>query len=359
MRKIRLFFLISIIFIRLLGLGFNDETYAQEPQVELTAIATTLFDLEWHPSGDLLTIATNNGIIIYDENLQEITRFVSHVGGTTALAWSPNGTKLATSGTSNDSSISIWNWLPETSTFTLDQTFLGNSSYEYFIKLAWSPDGAKLAVQGVSGEDTAGNIVGRIEIWNTGSWTLNQQFVEQLNPTNTLNWSQDGTLLAAGVYDGISVYSSYIVDVNVPELAIGISGPNSYSSVILNSSQFIVSADQRIGIYDIESGDLINTIQIINTFLRVNQSGRNLLGIDSLGNGQIVSVATGTTIFRFTAASNIRDIAWSPNDENIGLITSDGTVQIWDTSSLANVSGTPTVTPFPSLTPIHAGNDGQ
>jgi len=100
-----------------------------------------------------------------------------------ALAWSPEGTHLASAG--DDGQIRIWN--PNTGTHTThtDPTHWANA-------LAWSPDSTHLAS---AGDD------GQIRIWNPDTST-HTTLPGHTGAVFALAWSPDGTRIASASYDG-------------------------------------------------------------------------------------------------------------------------------------------------------------
>jgi WD40 repeat protein len=73
---------------------------------------------------------------IWDPDTGTHTFLTVHTDWVNALAWSPDGTQLASAGA--DKLVRIWN--PDTGTYT---TLAGHS--RWVTALAWSPDGTRLA----------------------------------------------------------------------------------------------------------------------------------------------------------------------------------------------------------------------
>lgn len=112
-----------------------------------------------------------------------------HTGWTTDLAWSPDGTILASSSgdyTATDYTVRLWN-VGSNALVVVDN---GARTYS----LAWSPDGTLLA---------SGTEVGKIKLIRMDG-TVAGDLEGENGVVYTLNWSPDGETLAAGVSSGTS-----------------------------------------------------------------------------------------------------------------------------------------------------------
>lgn len=110
-----------------------------------------------------------------------------------AIAFSPDKTTLASSGSGGDSSIRLW----DVRTGKLKATYIGHSSI--VTALAFSPDGTLLASGG--GYDDA-----IVQLWDIATGENSPTLSEHFREVSSLAFSPDGKLLASGGYNKIEVW---------------------------------------------------------------------------------------------------------------------------------------------------------
>ena len=114
----------------------------------------------------------------------------SYSGGNASIAFSPDGSKIATGGGQIPGFLEIWN----VSTATLITKFPTAANYEV-LSIAFSPDGSTLADCGTAlGIGNAQTPV--VEMWNIASATLASNVPTQFTGVYSLAFSPNGTTLA-------------------------------------------------------------------------------------------------------------------------------------------------------------------
>jgi WD40 repeat protein len=161
----------------------------------------------WSPDGEYVAIA---GTIWRARTGECVRSFSTSRIIRKRTSWSPDGQKLAWSMASDDSGIYIW----DRSTDTVSN-LRGHQSSVWCI--AWSPDGSQLA---------SGSIDKTLRIWD-----VNQRItVRTLPPGDIITgvaWSPDGDLLAAGVKNtGLKIWK-----LSTGKLIVERAEPYSYSAV--------------------------------------------------------------------------------------------------------------------------------
>lgn len=113
---------------------------------------------------------------------------LAHNGAAFAVAFAPNGTRVATGGT--DAQIKVWDITPLPSPIQLE--FNVTETNGSILTLEYSPDGSVLAV---------GTTNGTVRLYETGNYTLIGTLAGHNETLRDLAFSPDGALLASGSAD--------------------------------------------------------------------------------------------------------------------------------------------------------------
>src|SRR5712692_885524 len=119
----------------------------------------------------------------YTYRTQPSAIYRGHVGPALNVAWSPDGTLVASGG--RDSSVQVWN----TQNGKRLLVYQGHSNE--VLGIAWSPDGSRIAS---SGDD------GTVQVWDGASGS---HLLTLLTEADGVVWSPDGTQLASSGLDGM------------------------------------------------------------------------------------------------------------------------------------------------------------
>jgi WD40 repeat protein/transcriptional regulator with XRE-family HTH domain len=153
---------------------------------------TLLFSTAWSPDGSRLAVGSyQQGVFVYDMNTQTFQR-VGHADVTPRIRrveWSPDGKYLA--GSSEGGFILIWN----SADYSLCATLQGHRGM--VAALAWSPDGTRLA------SGSWGRRSDQLFIWDTQSWNRLMVLDDPNESVYGVAWSADGKILVSAGTDGI------------------------------------------------------------------------------------------------------------------------------------------------------------
>ncbi|MGI8807606.1 MAG: KGGVGR-motif variant AAA ATPase [Acidimicrobiales bacterium] len=139
----------------------------------------------FHPCrAGVLATATNGTVRVVDLAAGEVVAELFH-SGAGAVAWSPDGTRLASGG--DDGTVRTW----DPATGAEVARFEGHGDWVQAV--AWSPDGTRLA----SGGDD-----GTVRTWDPATGAEVARFEGHRSGVRAVAWSPDGTRLATGGDDG-------------------------------------------------------------------------------------------------------------------------------------------------------------
>lgn len=153
--------------------------------VDVLSFSDGINAITWSQDEQFLALATIDGdIFVWDlENEQITARWSAHSDVITDLAWSPDGSRIASS--SRDLSAKIWRPDGE-----LEVALDGH--VDVVTAVTWSPDNRHLATS--SFDQTA-------RIWNASDGQLRREFQGHTELVTDIAWSPDGLLLASTGWD--------------------------------------------------------------------------------------------------------------------------------------------------------------
>ncbi len=166
----------------------------QIPSIVLEGHTSAVDQLAWSPDGSLLASSagwfdsTDNTVRLWQADGQVLATLSGHTQPVSALAWSPNSKILATG--SHDQTIKLWQ-----ADGTLIQTIDNQKGIVF--ALAWSPDGTILASGSV-----ASPTQNTVQLWDSAGkllHTMTTQFSG--GKFYNLAWSADGQFLVGGATD--------------------------------------------------------------------------------------------------------------------------------------------------------------
>ncbi|KPH99459.1 WD-40 repeat-containing protein [Actinobacteria bacterium OK006] len=266
-----------------------------------------------------------------------------------SLAYSPDGTRLATS--SRDSTVRIWD------TRTGECVIRLRRHVGPVYDVAYSPDGAHIAT---AGDDRT------LCIWNADSGALRAELTGHTGQIWSVFYSPDGAHIATAGGDGtVRIWNArtndcvHTLDGHKSSMYAAACSPDGVLAT--------VDSQQHILFWDLSTGRVRTTFEGHTGHVQIiafSPDNTQLIIVGNDGTTEVLDVSTGTVIHHLTGG--VGAVGYSPDGTRIATADSK-TVRIWDAVTgdciytMAEYATTPVAVAFsPDGTRIAtAGNDGQ
>ncbi len=271
----------------------------------------------------------------------------AHDGGVPDVAYSPDGTLIATTGAGGI--VKLWDSNTGELLFTLDA-----GSDEFGTSLAFSPDGNTLAMA----------LYTQVILWDIHTREIKSRLSGQSVGTTIgynlgvgqISFSPDGKRLAVANMDGVSKVWELSKQSEV--LSLGAEGMQPPKAIAYSPDGKLLATGGDEGIvwvWDANSGKDIFTLSLggIIHSVAISPDGKRLAAASEDGSVKVWDTATGEETLSLPRLSGMYDIAFLA-DGNFATAGQDGTVRVWDavsgqqlltlagpTSTVISVAGSP------------------
>jgi WD40 repeat protein len=276
--------------------------------VQITQLACwgreTISTIAWAPDGKSFAVTSSTGIQIYDSVTFQEIHTIANGSGSYNIAYSPDGTKLASG--FNESSVVIWDVASGSALLTLD-------GHKNFITgVAFSPDGTILAT---------GAYEEPIKLWDAASGQELRTLGESAG--YAFVFSPDGSIIATVIGEK----SIKLWDVASGEALRSIDGHTDYISGMTFSPDGTKLAswsnglnDKTIKLWDVATGDELSTLNWQGDYLNnvaFLPDGNTLVSIAEGEPITLWDVATGQVLRTFGDVTQGGNIVLSPDGQSV------------------------------------------
>ncbi len=278
----------------------------------------------WSPDGQRLAIGGSEVVIqIWDvATRKSLVTCEGHTGSEHEVAWSPDGKRLASA--SGDSTARIWDVDTGKSLLTYQNHFFGHMPVGVQ-SVAWSPDGKRLAS---AGQDA------KVQIWDADSGATLRTCWIHTKAVVGVAWSPDGKRLASASLD----LTVRIWDATTGEPLLTCRGHSEAVFGIAWSPDGTrlasASADHTVRIWDarLDQPPLLLCLGHAKDVLGVAWSpdGTRLASASMDQTVRIWDAATGELALTYQGhTGDVQKVAWSPDGKWLASASADGTVRLW------------------------------
>ena len=320
----------------LILMSMGSKVSEQEPPIATNMLNVEIFDLEWNPNGDLIAVATDEGVKILDQNLQEVTAFQGHTGIVTSVSWNPTGDKLASSGGDGDSTVIIWDYDEATDTFVSERSIptetvkFTPTDLIYVSQAEWSPDGTKLAALVVVKTSARPDPSGCLIYWDTATWIKGMLEYCFGEVNETMAWSPDSQKVAAMSFiPGAGVHVADLANNQFAWFTEATNRAINSVNVDWSINNEILAFTSDVVFFEGDTGDYIRSVspRIVASIATLSPDGDAIVfGSDEL---IVVDAYDYTPIKSFSPSTYISMLDWNSNTDLIVAANRNGHIEIF------------------------------
>ena len=272
----------------------------------------------WSPDGKRIASSSDdNTVQVWNAaDGGNVYTYRGHSNLVEAVAWSPNGKHIASGGF--DSTVQVWDTADGSHAFT----YHGHSSFVDTV--AWSPNGKRIA---------SGSYDNTVQVWDAVNGDNVYTYHGHNNTVSTAAWSPDGKRIASSSWDNTVQVWNAADGGNVVTYRGHL---NRVNAVIWSPDGKRIasgSSDATVRVWDAADGGNVVTYRGHSGAvfaLAWSPDGKRIASGSDDNTVQVWDAADGSPVYTYIGHSNeVRAVAWSPDGRRIASGSSDATVQVW------------------------------
>ena len=303
--------------------GSGPITYQFREIFEFPDSGGPVYSLAWSPDGSRLASAGGRNLLLWDPYAHiRVATMSGHQSLIWGVAWSPDGNLLASA--SADGTVRLWD--------AHNYRRLATLETDWAMTVAWSPDGERLAV---------GNAYGLIEIFDVATRAVLVE-IPLARFIICAAWSGDGQTLAVGDLDGWITLWDPVTGTRLGQWRPnGIGGGDTNGIAWSPNDSLLASAHQRgsIWVWDPDTHEALHRLEAHHGWARgvaFSPDGRLLLTSGEDNTATVWSTETWTRLASLPCGSlPLWSVGWSPDGSHFALgsglyeNTGSGAVFLW------------------------------
>jgi len=274
--------------------------------------SSSVVAVAWSPDGsDLATVGEDNIVELWRRQDLAVSQLVRHASRISAVAWSPDGSSIATAGF--DGVVGLW---------SRDGASCGElrGHSARVLAVAWSPDGLSVATAGADG------LVG---LWSRDG-ALRGELRGHSARVLAVAWSPDGSSLATADGDGsVLLWTPGVAE---PRSSVLGSGPVAAASWSPDGAHLAVVGEDHLTEVRASEGAVRQVFAAHTKRVRVLSWSPDGTKLASAGDDCVIKVSTreGNSLATLVGhADSIRILEWSPDGQLLASAGLEPVVRLW------------------------------
>jgi eukaryotic-like serine/threonine-protein kinase len=240
-----------------------------------------------------------------------------HSQGVMAIAWSPNGSRIASG--SHDKTVQVWDASDGSHAFT----YHGHS--DWVPSVAWSPDSIRIA---------SGSVDTTVQIWNAADGRNIYTYRGHSDQVWSVMWSPDGSRIVSSSWDKtVQVWNAsdgtHIFTYRGHSNVVWAAAWSPDGSRIASTS-----VDAVVQVWDAVNGSHAFTYRGHSSAVYAvawSPDGKRIASASADTTVQVWNAVDGTHIFTYRGHTDqVWSVGWSPDGKHIASGSFDSTVQVWN-----------------------------